>query len=109
MTEGHLCITPDGPRGPRRRVHPGIAYLSSTTGLPIVCGGLAYSHCWRAKSWDRFAVPRPYSHAVGVGTKPIVVPPHLDREGLEHYRAVIERDMNDVQDEADAWALQFRD
>jgi len=109
MKEGHLCITPDGPRGPRRKVHPGMVYLASSTGLPVVCAGLAYSHCWRAKSWDRFAVPKPYSHAVGVGTRAIHVPQDLDREGLEHYRALVEREMNDVQDEADAWAEQFRD
>ena len=36
IDQGHLCVTPDGPRGPRRSVHQGVAYLASRTGLPIV-------------------------------------------------------------------------
>ena len=59
VDRGHLCVTPDGPRGPRRHVHQGLAYLSSRTGLPIVGAGMAFRRPWRAKSWDRFAVPGP--------------------------------------------------
>ena len=38
----HLAITPDGPRGPRRQVQPGLVYLAARTGLPIVPVGFAY-------------------------------------------------------------------
>ncbi|MFM7315402.1 MAG: lysophospholipid acyltransferase family protein [bacterium] len=107
MESGNLCVTPDGPRGPRRHVHPGMVYLSSTTGLPIICGGMAFKNPWRAKSWDKFAVPRPFSDAVAVGTKPIFVPPNIERDQLDEYRMLIEREMNDVQNEADEWINQF--
>ena len=69
IDQGHLCVTPDGPRGPRRSVHQGIAYLCSRTGLPIVGAGMAFQRPWRARSWDRFCVPRPFSPAA------CVVPP----------------------------------
>src|SRR5262249_33143303 len=39
----HVVVTPDGPRGPRRRVQPGLVYLASRCGLPIVLGGVGYS------------------------------------------------------------------
>jgi len=32
----HLAITPDGPRGPRRRLAPGAVYLASRLGMPLV-------------------------------------------------------------------------
>src|SRR5262245_36675985 len=32
----HLALTPDGPRGPRREVQPGVAYLAARTGMPVV-------------------------------------------------------------------------
>ncbi|HEX6986115.1 MAG TPA: DUF374 domain-containing protein, partial [Planctomycetaceae bacterium] len=32
----HVAITPDGPRGPRRKVKPGILWLAAKTGRPIV-------------------------------------------------------------------------
>ncbi len=36
IDRGNLCVTPDGPKGPRRHVHQGLIYLASRTGLPIV-------------------------------------------------------------------------
>ena len=66
IDRGHLCVTPDGPRGPRRSVHQGVAYLGSRTGFPIVGAGMAFKKPWRARSWDRFAVPRPFSPAACV-------------------------------------------
>ena len=70
----HLAITPDGPRGPRRQVQPGVVYLAAPTGLPIVPFGIAFERAWRMNSWDRFAVPWPWSGAVCVTAEPIHVP-----------------------------------
>ncbi|MCS6977954.1 MAG: lysophospholipid acyltransferase family protein [Gemmatales bacterium] len=86
----HLMITPDGPRGPRRRVQPGIVFTASKTGLPIVPVGVAYQQAWRARSWDRFAVPYPGTLAVVVAGEPIRIPPDADRETLECYRVQVE-------------------
>ena len=57
----HLTITPDGPRGPRRRMAPGPIYLASKLGMPLVLMGYGSDRPWRLRSWDRFAVPRPFS------------------------------------------------
>lgn len=107
MTEsiqsGNLCVTPDGPRGPRRHVHQGLAYLSSRTGLPIVGAGMAFKDPWRAKSWDRFAVPKPFRTAACVVPAPVLVPPDADRDTLEACRAEVERRMNHATLEAEAW------
>jgi lysophospholipid acyltransferase (LPLAT)-like uncharacterized protein len=107
VDRGHLCVTPDGPRGPRRHVHQGLAYLASRTGLPVVCTGMAFKDPWRAKSWDKFAVPRPFSHACCVTPEAIYVPPHADRETLEASRVEIERQMLAVSEEAEAWVKEF--
>src|SRR6516225_5637238 len=70
----HLGITPDGPRGPRRRVKAGLVYLAARTGLPIVPTGIGYDRPWRLRSWDRFALPRPGSLSTCVTVPPIHVP-----------------------------------
>src|SRR5262245_31959256 len=57
--EAHLAVTPDGPRGPRRKVQQGLVYLAARTGMPIVPIGIGYSKAWRMQSWDRFALPKP--------------------------------------------------
>jgi lysophospholipid acyltransferase (LPLAT)-like uncharacterized protein len=89
----HLAITPDGPRGPRRRVQPGVVYLAAKTGMPVVPMGIGYHRPWRMKSWDRFAVPRPFSRSVLTTTEPVVVPADVGRDDLEHFRDKIERKM----------------
>ncbi len=103
VDRGHLCVTPDGPRGPRRHVHQGLAYLSSRTALPVVGAGMAFQRPWRARSWDRFAVPRPFGAACCVVPEPLLVPPDADRQTLEACRAEIERRMRDATLEAEAW------
>src|SRR5260370_6652572 len=62
----HLAVTPDGPRGPRRQVKMGAIFMASITGLPIVPLGIGFSKAWRLGSWDRFAIPRPWSTAMCV-------------------------------------------
>jgi lysophospholipid acyltransferase (LPLAT)-like uncharacterized protein len=101
----HLTITPDGPRGPRRRLAPGCVYLASKLELPLVVMGYGYDRPWRLRrAWDQFAIPRLHSRARAVPSGEIFVPPNLDREGLEHFRLKIERLLNRLTAEAEAWA-----
>jgi lysophospholipid acyltransferase (LPLAT)-like uncharacterized protein len=100
----NLTITPDGPRGPRRVLAQGPIYLSSKLGMPLVAMGLGYDRPWRLGSWDRFAIPRPHSHARAVVSPSLVIPSDLDREGIEHYRLKVERLLNRLTCEAEAWA-----
>lgn len=101
----HLAITPDGPRGPRRRLAPGAIYLASKLGMPLVLLGFGYDRPWRVeKAWDRFAIPRPGSRARAVMSPEIGVPPDLDRQEIEHFRARAERLLNRLTAEAEAWA-----
>ncbi len=101
---GNLTITPDGPRGPRRRLAPGCVYLASTLGIPVVAMGLGFARPWRFSTWDRFAVPRPWSRARAVVSRAVAIPPDLDRAGIEWHRAGLERLLTHLTDDAEAWA-----
>jgi lysophospholipid acyltransferase (LPLAT)-like uncharacterized protein len=101
----HLTITPDGPRGPRRQLAQGPIYLASRLQLPLVLMGFGYDRPWRANSWDRFAVPRPFSRARAIIGPQLMLPRDLDRDGLERCRARVERLLNDFTCEAEAWAV----
>src|SRR5438132_4052415 len=72
-----LIVTPDGPRGPRRLMAEGPIFLASRLQMPIVCMGFAFDRPWRQKSWDRFAIPRPFSRARAVISPFIDIPPNL--------------------------------
>lgn len=102
----HLVITPDGPKGPRRRAQPGVIYVAARTGLPIVPVGFGFHSAWRARSWDRFAVPRPFSAAVGVLGEPLRVPPELTRAEVEAWRDRVQAAMDHVTRHAEALAAR---
>lgn len=102
-----LAITPDGPRGPRRTVQTGVVALASQIGWPIVPIGIGFTWAWRAKSWDRFAVPLPLGRIVYVADEPIRVPAGLDRDALEEYRLRVEQRFLAITDEAERRAREL--
>lgn len=100
----HMALTPDGPRGPRRQLATGPIYLSSKLQIPIVCVGVGYDRPWRLNSWDQFAIPRPLTRARCIPSPAIQIPRELSEGDLERYRASIERLLNRLCQEAEAWA-----
>ncbi|MCC7083599.1 MAG: lysophospholipid acyltransferase family protein [Pirellulales bacterium] len=100
----NLTITPDGPRGPRRVLAQGPIYLASKLNLPLVAMGFGYDRPWRLNTWDHHALPRPFSRARAVVSPEIHVPNNLTRDGIEHYRLEVERLLNRLTLEAEAWA-----
>lgn len=97
----HVAVTPDGPRGPRRRLQLGMIFLASRTGIPILPSGTACTGAWRLRSWDRFMLPHPGCAAYTVVGDPIHVPAGLGRDGLESYRRHVETVLNDLTEEAE--------
>jgi hypothetical protein len=95
-----LAITPDGPRGPAERVKPGLVYLASRTGFPVVPVATAASHAWVFRSWDRFRLPRPFARVVVSYGPPLRVPPDLDADAAERWRARVEQAIVDLTLEA---------
>ena len=88
--EGIIAISPDGPKGPRRQVQAGLVFLAGKTGLPIAPMGVAYNKLWRAKSWDRFAIPKPFSKGYMVWGPAVHVPRSVTMDTLEPHRLFVE-------------------
>jgi lysophospholipid acyltransferase (LPLAT)-like uncharacterized protein len=81
-----ILITPDGPRGPVYTVGPGIIFLAQKSGAPIQPIHMEYSSCWRAKSWDKFILPRPFSKVQVTFGQLHRVSPTTTAEEFEHER-----------------------
>lgn len=105
----HFAITPDGPRGPRRRLKPGAILVASKTGLPIVPIGVGFTSAWRFDSWDRFALPLPASTMLMVYGEPIHVPAELSRRDLVEWVKHVEARLEELSDHADDWAKRLRE
>ncbi len=100
----HAAITPDGPRGPRRVIQPGVIYVAARTGMPIIPLGVACPKAWRARSWDRFLLPRPASRAYLVSGEPVVIPAAVTGEAIETYRQRAQDALDHVNSLAEQWA-----
>lgn len=61
---GTICLTPDGPRGPRHSTNEGAAWLAKATGFPILPLGCVADPVWRLDTWDDFVIPRPRARVV---------------------------------------------
>jgi lysophospholipid acyltransferase (LPLAT)-like uncharacterized protein len=101
--ERHLVVVPDGPRGPRREVKPGIVFLAARTGLPIVAAGFGHDRPWRLRTWDRFLLPFPGRCVCIVVLEPIYVPADADKDELEAYRRLVEEQMHRATRLAERW------
>ena len=87
---GYVGITPDGPRGPRMRVQPGIIAVARLSGAPIVPVTYAVSRRVVAESWDRFVIALPFSRGVYVWGEPIHVDAKADEAAMEAARLLLE-------------------
>jgi len=89
-----LVITPDGPRGPRYHLQPGVVKIAQTTGLRVVPLQVDYLSCWTLKTWDRFRIPKPFSKVRVTLHDTIIVPRELDDEGFEKERLRLEKSLS---------------
>ena len=63
-----VAFTPDGPRGPRREVKPGIVRAAQRVGAQILPLHAEVDRAWMLRSWDRMVVPKPFASVrVGYG------------------------------------------
>lgn len=65
-----VAITPDGPKGPRRKVQQGVLALARLAGAPVVPVG-AVCRSIALKTWDRMALPLPFGRGVLASGDPL--------------------------------------
>lgn len=95
-------ITPDGPKGPRMRASDGIVAVAKLAGVPILPATFATDRRRLLRSWDRFAVARPFARGVFVWGDPITIPKDADAAAMEAARLTVEDSLNAITRDADA-------
>ena len=96
-----VAIVPDGPRGPREQLQPGVATLAALTGAPVVPLAVGARPARRLRSWDRFLVPLPFARCVLAFGPPVRIEPGADRE---HTEKELQQALAEVTERADALA-----
>ncbi len=59
-----IGLIPDGPRGPKYKLKPGVAFAAMKTDAPVVPVSVNCSSYWELNSWDDFQIPKPFSKVV---------------------------------------------
>jgi lysophospholipid acyltransferase (LPLAT)-like uncharacterized protein len=76
LREGRaIAFTPDGPRGPRRQLKPGVVAAAQRGGGVIVPLHAEADRAWRLHSWDRFMIPKPLARVRITYGRPFEVGP----------------------------------
>lgn len=100
LADGYdIGLTPDGPKGPRRTVKPGAAFLAQKLGVPLlpIANALSKKLIF-PRSWDQYQVPLPFGRSVVHHGKPVWVGPDDDL-GLK--AAELKAELDRVTDAAD--------
>lgn len=94
-------ITPDGPRGPRMRLRPGMAQLAAMAQVPIVPVAYGVSRRKLLRSWDRFVLPLPFTRGIFLWGEAIAPPARGDEGALAATSARIEAALNTLSADCD--------
>ncbi len=103
---GHpLGVTPDGPRGPRHVLQPGVLVIAQKSGLPIVPMSVGMRRGRLLDSWDRFQLPYPFSRVLVLLGDPIHVPPEGEGEAfLAEWGGRVSAAIEELETKAEAWS-----
>jgi lysophospholipid acyltransferase (LPLAT)-like uncharacterized protein len=93
-----VAVVPDGPRGPRGRLQPGVVALAGMSRAPVVPVGVGCHPATRLATWDEFVIPWPFARCQLVIGEPRYLAPGLEREQA---RVDLERALETVTAEAD--------
>lgn len=99
----NVGITPDGPRGPARKLKWGVLFLASSCGIPVYPIAYSAKPVWTFRSWDRMILPKPFSRVVGAVGAPIVIEKDLPGERWAEVAAKVEKRLNELTDLVDSY------
>ena len=94
------AVTPDGSQGPAGAVKPGLVFLAMRTEAEIYCLNIHASRAVYAPTWDRTAIPLPFSTIHVELDGPIRVPKRCGRAELESTRREVERRLHALHERA---------
>ncbi|MEQ9349257.1 MAG: lysophospholipid acyltransferase family protein, partial [Alphaproteobacteria bacterium] len=99
-----IGISPDGPRGPARRVTDGTLTLARLSGAALVPAAVAVGRRRLLPTWDSFQMAFPFSRAAFAWGEPLRIPRDASAETLEEARRDLEQRITAATADADRLA-----
>jgi lysophospholipid acyltransferase (LPLAT)-like uncharacterized protein len=98
-----VAIAPDGPRGPRCKVQPGVIQLAKLSGHPIFPFTFSATPRKVLHTWDRFIIPFPFSRGVFIWGEPIWIDRSEGEEEMKQKALLLERKLLEITELADRY------
>lgn len=92
-----IAITPDGPRGPARRMAEGAILIARMTRAPVLMMGLAARPAIRMSTWDNGLIPLPFARGAIVWGDPV-----MELEDTQEARDRWTARLTELEDRAEA-------
>lgn len=99
-----IAVTPDGPKGPPRKMKAGAVIAAKKSNVPVVLLGIGYQKKRILKSWDGFEVPKFFSRVKAVYSDPIYISKELDYDKTSEMIKDCEVKLNGLQRSAETFA-----
>ncbi len=96
-----LCVTPDGPTGPRHRMKMGAVRAAQRAQVPLFLVGFAIRKKKMLASWDGFEIPAPFTDVSAWYSDPIIVSPELQGAALAGFLLETESQLNELTEKAE--------
>jgi lysophospholipid acyltransferase (LPLAT)-like uncharacterized protein len=91
--KGLVLITPDGPRGPARKLKAGAVVAAYRAQVPLWLCRVKCRAAIRGTHWDRFLIPLPFAR-IDLEFLPFIVPAQASREEIDGLIAAAEAILN---------------
>jgi lysophospholipid acyltransferase (LPLAT)-like uncharacterized protein len=99
--EKSIAITPDGPKGPPRKLKAGAVITAQRSNIPLVLLGVGYQSKNELHSWDKFQVPRFFSKVNLIYSDPIYIEKEFSYDETSKVINECETKLNKLQKEAE--------
>jgi len=89
-------VAVDGSQGPPYRLKRGALVIARECQKPIILSRIWFQHCVRLPTWDRTAIPLPFSRICAFARGPYFVPEGVNASALERLRVELEDGLIDL-------------
>lgn len=91
-----IFITPDGPRGPKYKIKPGIVFAAKATGAKIIPFTWSSRRFWELNTWDKLRIPKPFSKITLRFGNPVEIDPN-DTLPLSSHAEMLEKTLHQLE------------
>ncbi len=97
LKQSVVLITPDGPRGPKYQMKPGVIFAANAAKAQLFPFSWSATKTWQLKSWDKLKIPKPFGKIyIGFG-EPFFL--HQQKSSLEEKQKFAEEKLNTFREE----------